>query len=676
MKPGSAQDERKTVKDTPEDGRRRAIIEGLFPAVDGGRFPVKRAAGSRLAVEADVFGDGHDTLRCMLRHRAEDASAWSEIEMQFVDNDRWRGEFQVGAPGRYRYTVTAWVDDFLSWRKDFGRRVESQDVALALQVGAALVEQAAARAKGNDARALSGFAGKLKGKDTLEARRDLALGDELLALMNRYPNRDFASHYSPELSLTVDAPRARCSAWYEMFPRSTADAPGRHGTFRDCEMRLAYVAELGFDVLYLPPIHPIGRVNRKGRNNALSATPDDPGSPWAIGSHEGGHKAVHPALGTLEDFRHLVRAAREHGLEIALDIAFQCAPDHPYVQEHPQWFRWRPDGSVQYAENPPKKYEDIYPFNFECDDWRALWEELKSVFTFWVEQGVTIFRVDNPHTKPFAFWEWLIAEVQRDRPEVMFLSEAFTRPKVMHRLAKLGFTQSYTYFPWRNTKVELTEYFTELSRHASREYFRPNHWPNTPDILTAYLQHGGRPAFMARLVLAATLGANYGIYGPVFEHCENVPREPGSEEYRHSEKYEVRFWDLARPDSLRHLVASVNRARRENPALQQEWNIRFIPIDNDELICYAKHTDDLANVVIVAVNLDPHHPQSGWLEVPLAELGIDRDRAYEVEDLLSGTSYLWQGARNYLQLDPQVSAAHVFRVKKRLRSERDFEYFA
>jgi starch synthase (maltosyl-transferring) len=663
-------------KEMPDEGRRRAVIEGLYPAIDGGRFPAKRAAGECLVVEADVFGDGHDTLRCVLRYRREEAAAWTEVEMAFADNDRWRGEFEVGAPGRYRYTVTAWVDGFLSWRKDFAKRVEASDVALALQSGAELVSRAVARAKAADARTLSGIADKLRGTGNLEARQELALGNELLTLMTRYPDRRFADTYSPELRLTVDPRRARCSAWYEMFPRSTADAPGRHGTFRDCEARLAYVAELGFDVLYLPPIHPVGRVNRKGRNNALNATPDDPGSPWAIGSHEGGHKAVNPALGTLEDFRRLVSAARELGIEVALDIAFQCAPDHPYVQQHPQWFHWRPDGSVQYAENPPKKYEDIYPFNFECDDWPALWQELKSVFTFWVEQGVTIFRVDNPHTKPFAFWEWLIAEVQRDHPEAMFLSEAFTRPKVMHRLAKLGFTQSYTYFPWRNTKAELTEYFTELSIHASREYFRPNHWPNTPDILTAYLQHGGRPAFMTRLVLAATLGANYGIYGPAFEHCENVPREPGSEEYRNSEKYEVRFWDLARPDSLRTLVAAVNRARRENPALQQEWNIQFVPIDNDELLCYTKYTDERSNVVITVVNLDPHHAQSGWLEVPLDELGIDRERSYEVEDLLSGTSYLWQGARNYVELSPQVCSAHVFKVKKRLRSERDFEYFA
>jgi starch synthase (maltosyl-transferring) len=495
-------------------------------------------------------------------------------------------------------------------------------------------------------------------------------------VMARCPDRSVAATFAPELGVVVDPSRARCSAWYEMFPRSCADQAGRHGTFRDCERRLDYVVELGFDVLYLPPVHPVGRVKRKGRNNALVAKAGDPGSPWAIGAQEGGHKAVHPELGTLEDFRRLVSAARARGVEVALDIAFQCAPDHPYVKEHPEWFKLRPDGSIQYAENPPKKYEDIFPFNFESADWPALWEELKSVFTFWIEQGVTIFRVDNPHTKPFPFWQWLIGEVKREHPGTMFLSEAFTRPKVMHRLAKIGFTQSYTYFPWRNAKWELTEYFTELSQHASREYFRPNHWPNTPDILTAFLQHGGRPAFMTRFVLAATLGANYGIYGPAFEQCENVARESGSEEYLNSEKYEIRVWDLARPDSLRSLVAAVNRARRENPALQQDSNLVFFPADNDELICYAKYTDDRSNVVIVAVNLAPHHACSGSVEVPLEVLGIDRERPYEVEDLLSGTSYLWQGPRNFIELDPKGCPAHVFRVRRQLRSERDFEPFA
>jgi starch synthase (maltosyl-transferring) len=426
---------------------------------------------------------------------------------------------------------------------------------------------------------------------------------------------------------------------------------------------------MGFDVLYLPPVHPIGRVKRKGRNNTLEARPDDPGSPWAIGAAEGGHKAVHPALGSLDEFRKLVAAARARGLEVALDIAFQCAPDHPYVDAHPEWFRRRPDGSVQFAENPPKKYQDIYPFDFENGHWAELWEELRSVFAFWVEQGVTIFRVDNPHTKPFAFWEWLITGMKREHPELIFLSEAFTRPRIMHRLAKLGFTQSYTYFPWRNTKAELTEYFSELSQHPSREYFLPNHWPNTPDILTAFLQNGGRPAFMARVVLAATLGANYGIYGPAFEHCENVPREPGSEEYLYSEKYEVRHWDLARPDSLAPLLTRLNHARRENPALRQDWNLRFVPTDNPDLVCYGKFNDERSNVIVAAVSLDTRYMRSAFVELPLAELGIDPGKPYQMEDLMSGQSFVWKGSRNYVELNPAVCPAHVFRVQQPVRPQ-------
>jgi len=627
-------------------------------------------------VEADVFTDGHDAVRCVLQYRKKGARDWEETDMGFLNNDRWRGEFEVAELGRYQYTVAAWVDAFLSWRLDLVKRSDPADIALALGVGALLVDAAAARANGEDARSLRASAKAMRADTAPEERREFAAGDPLLALMNRFPDRILAVSYVPELEILVDPPRSRCSAWYEMFPRSCAGEPGRHGTFRDCESRLDYVADMGFDVLYLPPVHPIGRVKRKGGNNVLQAGPEDPGSPWAIGAREGGHKAVHSALGSLEDFRHLVSAARGRGIEVAIDIAFQCAPDHPYVEAHPEWFRRRPDGTVQFAENPPKKYEDIYPFNFECGEWHALWQELKSVFTFWVEQGVTIFRVDNPHTKPFRFWRWLIPELKEEHPELIFLSEAFTRPKIMHHLAKLGFTQSYTYFPWRNTKWELTEYFTELSQNPSREYFRPNHWPNTPDILTAYLQGGGRPAFMARLVLAATLGANYGIYGPAFEQCENTAREPGSEEYHFSEKYEVRHWNLARAGSLAPLISRVNRARRENPALQQDWNLRFVPTDNHELISYSKYNDDRSNVILVVVNLDPHHKHSGFVEVPADSFGIDREHPYEVEDLLSGESYLWEGTRNYVELDPDICPAHLFRVRQRLRSEKDFEYFA
>jgi starch synthase (maltosyl-transferring) len=422
---------------------------------------------------------------------------------------------------------------------------------------------------------------------------------------------------------------------------------------------------MGFDVLYLPPVHPIGKTKRKGANNAVKARSGDPGSPWAIGSKEGGHKSVNPELGTLEDFRRLVRKAREKGIDVALDIAFQCSPDHPYVKEHPQWFTWRPDGTVQYAENPPKKYEDIYPFNFDTPDWRSLWQELLSVFLFWMEQGVRIFRVDNPHTKPFRFWEWLIAEIRKQDEGVIFLSEAFTRPRVMQHLAKLGFTQSYTYFTWRNSKYDLTQYFTELTQTPVADYFRPNLWPNTPDILHEYLQHGGRQAFVARLVLAATLSSNYGMYGPAFELMEHEPREPGSEEYLHSEKYEVRHWDLGRPDSLRDLITLVNRARRDNAALHSNQGLRFLDIDNDQLIAYSKQTDDAANVVIVVVNLDTNWTQSGWLGLPLAEWGIAEDEQYQVHDLLSDARYIWQGSRNFVQLDPRVIPAHVFRLRHR-----------
>ncbi|HYH43543.1 MAG TPA: alpha-1,4-glucan--maltose-1-phosphate maltosyltransferase, partial [Burkholderiales bacterium] len=506
------------------EGRGRAVIDRVLPEVDAGRFAVKRTIGETMIVEAHVFADGHDALACRLGYRLDRESEWTEVPMTALVNDEWRGEFPLEKLGRYRYTVTAWVDHFLSWRNELKRRVDPADIASAALVGGKLIAEAANRAGGNDAHRLREWGGQLIETQDPEEIKALALDEGMAAVAMRYPDRRFEAVYERELTLVVDPVRARFSSWYEFFPRSQSPEPGRHGTLRDCEARLPYVADLGFDVLYLPPIHPIGRVKRKGRNNSLEPTEDDVGSPWAIGSDEGGHKSVHPALGTLDDFHRLVAAAGKLGIDIALDIAFQCAPDHPYVKEHPEWFTWRPDGTVQYAENPPKKYQDIYPLNFETDDWQALWQELRSVFSFWIEQGVRIFRVDNPHTKPFAFWEWAITEIKREHPDVLFLAEAFTRPRIMHQLAKLGFSQSYTYFTWRNTKQELTEYFTELSHGPGREYFRPNCWPNTPDILHQYLQEGGRPAFMVRLVLAATLAANYGIYGPAFELYEHTPR--------------------------------------------------------------------------------------------------------------------------------------------------------
>lgn len=658
------------------DGRLRAVVEGITPMVDGGRFAAKRVAGDRVAVEADCFTDGHDLLAARLLWRRDGESMWHEEPMASIGNDRWRGSFVVDTPGRYVYTVTAWVDPFLSWRHDLARRVDADDIGIAALVGAELIDAAANRA-GNDpdGKPLTAWAARLRSTKNPEALKQLGLDEALTTLAGRYPDRRYAGTFPVELPLVVECERARFSAWYELFPRSTAQNSGVHSTFRDCEARLEYVAAMGFDVLYLPPVHPIGRERRKGKNNALDAAPDDVGSPWAIGAAEGGHKAVHPELGTLADFRRLVARARELGLELALDIAFQCAPDHPYVREHPEWFRWRPDDTVQYAENPPKKYQDIYPFNFESDNWRGLWDELKSVFEFWIGEGVNIFRVDNPHTKAFPFWEWAITELKRAHPELIFLAEAFTRPKVMHRLAKLGYTQSYTYFAWRNTKRELTAYFTELAHGPGREYFRPNVWPNTPDILTEYLQVGGRPAFMTRLVLAATLAASYGIYGPAYELLEYQPREPGSEEYLDSEKYQVRHWDLGREDSLQALIGRVNKVRRENPALQSDWSLSFFPIDNESIICYVKSTEDLDNVILTVVNLDPYHAQTGWIELDLAALGVDPNAPYQMHELLTGARYLWSGARNFVRLDPAGAQAQIFRLRRRVRTERDFDYF-
>jgi starch synthase (maltosyl-transferring) len=658
-------------------GQIRVIIEGLKPEIDDGHFPIKRVIGERVVVEADIFADGHDAISALLLYRKENDPEWAETPMEPLVNDRWRGSFVVVEPGRYRYTVLAWVYQFESWRRDLIKKFQAgQEVSIELVIGAQLITEASQRAPKRERQKMGEWASTLQSTQIAEqAKVQLALSEELLEFMDKYPDRRFATTYPRELVVVVDREKARFSTWYEMFSRSCALEHGRHGTFKDCEARLPYVAAMGFDILYFPPIHPIGHTHRKGRNNNPVANPDDPGTPWAIGSEEGGHKSIHPQLGTLEDFQSFVARAREVDIEVALDIAFQCSPDHPYVKEHPEWFRWRPDNTVQYAENPPKKYEDIYPFEFETKDWQELWEDLKGIVIFWIEQGIRIFRVDNPHTKPFRFWEWLITDIKMSYPDVIFLAEAFTRPKVMYHLAKLGFTQSYTYFAWRNTKLELTQYFTELTQTEVREYFRPNLWPNTPDILTEYLQFGGRPAFMARLVLAATLGASYGIYGPAFELCENRPKEPGSEEYLNSEKYEIKNWDIARLDSLKDFITRVNRIRRENPALHSDWSLRFHEVDNEQLICYSKRTDDLSNVVLVVVNLDPYHTQSGWIEFPLGELGIDPQKPYQMHDLLSDARYLWQGPRNYVELNPQIVPAHVFRMRRRVRTERDFDYY-
>jgi starch synthase (maltosyl-transferring) len=651
--------------------RRRVVIENVAPEIEGGRFPAKGTIGEGVLVEADAFADGHDVVTCALRHRKKGSRTWREARMEAPGNDRWQGEFEAPTLGLYQFTIEAWVDHFRTWSRDLSKRVEAgQDVAVELEVGARLVEETAARCRGAAVSKLSNYAELMRSPVTaLKA----ALSQELARLMDRHSDRSLATRYGRELEVVIEPEKARFSAWYELFPRSWGK-PGKHGTFKDLEGKLDYVAGMGFDVLYLPPIHPIGRSHRKGPNNNPAPAPDDPGSPWAIGSSEGGHTAVNPQLGTLGDFRHLLRTAAGQGLQVALDLAFQCSPDHPWVTEHPQWFKHRPDGTIQYAENPPKKYQDIYPLDFETDDWRALWRELLEVTLFWIAQGVLIFRVDNPHTKPFAFWEWMIGEVKRDHPNVLFLAEAFTRPKVMYRLAKLGFSQSYTYFAWRNSSRELAEYFTELTRGEAKDFFRPNLWPNTPDILTEYLQHGGRPAFAARLLLAATLGSSYGIYGPAFELLENRPREAGSEEYLDSEKYEIKRWELSRPESLAELIGLINKIRIENAALHSNRGLRFHETENEALIAYTKASPDLSNLLLTVVNLDPYRTQAGMISLPLEELGLDPALGYQAHDLLSGARYMWYGPRNFVELNPYGVPGHVLRLRQ-LRAGV-FEYFA
>ena len=658
----------------PETVPSRVVVASVSPQIDGGRFPIKRTVGDEVTIEADICADGHDVLAAAVRYRAAECSDWSEVAMSPRGNDRWTGSFPVSQLGWYEYTVQGWIDGFATWRRDLAKRVDAQqDVASELLEGVELIRKLAGSAAAADGDWLRGRAAAIADGPP-ESRAAAALDPTLASIASRYADRRRGAAYDKVLRVWVDRPRARFGAWYELFPRSVSDQPGVHGTLRDVEKRLPYVAGMGFDVLYLPPIHPIGQAFRKGPNNTLTASPSDPGSPWAIGSREGGHKAIHPALGTLDDFDRLLAAARSHDLEIAIDVAFQCSPDHPYVREHPEWFKHRPDGTIKYAENPPKKYQDIYPLDFECDDWRGLWQELLSVVLFWAERGVRIFRVDNPHTKPLAFWQWVIASVQERYPDAIFLSEAFTRPKVMKHLAKCGFTQSYTYFTWRNTRWELTRYFEELTQTEVREYLRPNLFANTPDILPDYLQHGGPAAFQIRLVLAATLGASYGIYGPPFERLEATPR-PGSEEYIDSEKYQVRHWDWSRPNVFTEFIELVNRARRENPALQHDHRLQFHETDNDQILFYSKTTADLSNIVLVVVNLDPRHVQSGHVRVPLEMLGLATGDTYQVQDLLTGAHFLWHGDWNYIALDPQGAAAHILRLRRKARTEHDFDYF-
>ncbi len=717
----------------PANGRSRVVIEQVEPRVNGGRHPARRVVGDQVTVRAAIFADGHDLVRAQLLSKHASERRWRVAPMIAGVNDAWSGSFTVDRLGMWNYSIVGWVDHFATWLSDLRKRLAAQpavsasaevrlpsqpgyeksavstaatvgklmglsedrleglkkqvldaattagEIPLALRTGAILLEQAAVRARGADTRKLSEAARTLRA--LAEENRpyyDFPLTQEQIDVAEKYPDLQFATRWEPDLCVWADRERARFSAWYELFPRSAAKEPGHHGTFADVEAQLPEIAAMGFDILYLPPIHPIGRAFRKGKNNSVTAAPGDAGSPWAIGDADaitapahpddhGGHKSIHPELGTFDDFDRLVKATRAEGMEIALDIAFQCSPDHPWVKEHPEWFNLRPDGSIQYAENPPKKYQDIYPLNFESTDWRRLWDELCSVFEFWIERGVLVFRVDNPHTKAMAFWEWCLGTLRAKYPEAIFLAEAFTRPHPMYWLAKVGFTQSYTYFTWRNTKYELESYLEEITRPPVSDFFRPNFWPNTPDILHKTLQEGGRPVFMIRCILAATLTANWGIYGPAFELCENAPARPApgkteSEEYLNSEKYEIRQRDRNAPGSLVPLITEVNRIRRENPALQRNDTLRFHATDNSMFLCYSKFAP--GNTLLVIVNLDPVYAQAGWTDLDLDALVLHPGETFLVEDLLTGARYTWRDRRNYIALRPGVQAAHILRIMK------------
>ncbi len=663
-------------------GTATVVIEAITPKIEGGKYPIKRAEGEDVVVEADIFKDGHDIVSAVLKWRRAGDTAWHETPMtQLPFDDRWRGVLTVSGTGRYEYTVEAWGDVFLSWRDEVCKKVDGGLTELkgeALE-GARILRTAGKTAAKADAATLEAFAVSLESAEPARLK-EMATDPSLEGVMRFYADRSLSTTYAPALGVWVDRRAAAFAAWYEFFPRSAEGKADRGSTFRNCLGRIDDAKAMGFDVIYFPPIHPIGETNRKGRNNSRTCEPGEPGVPYAIGNFRhgvngGGHKDVAPELGTLADFDWLVGETHKRGMEIALDFAVNCSPDHPYVRDHPDWFFQRPDGTIKYAENPPKKYEDVYPLNYHCADWKALWAELRDVLLFWAGHKVRIFRVDNPHTKPVAFWEWVIAEVQAKFPDVIFLSEAFTKPKMMRALAKVGFTQSYTYFTWRTGKVELTEYLEELTQGEMADYFRGNFFTNTPDILPEHLQTGGRPAFVARAVLAATLMPVYGIYSG-FELCEATPAQPGREEYLDSEKYQFKGRDWNAPGNIKDVIAALNRARREQRALQEYRNLRFHPSSNERVIFYSKMTAARDSIVLVAVNLDPHGFQSAWLDAPVADFGWNESDTYEVRDLLTGEAFLWHGARNFVALDPRTRPAHVLKVRRWQGRERGADVYA
>ena len=638
------------------------VIEHVEPELDGGRYPIKRIVGEPLEVTADIFKEGHDTIGGILRYKIHNNKHWQETPMHHVDNDRWAASFLLAENTRYLYSIGAYIKTFETWRIELGKKHGViTDLSSELLEGEAQLEDAMSQAKGADKTKLKEWAGKWKAAASQDERIAIALDPALGTLVAQHERRAAWSTYPQELAVVVDRVRARYGAWYEIFPRSEGTDERQGGTFKDCEARLPAIRDMGFDVLYLTPIHPIGETNRKGRNNSLTAELGEPGSPWAIGSRHGGHDAVEPALGTLEDFDQLTQSVHEHGMEIALDFAINATPDHPYVTQHPEWFKQRPDGTIKYAENPPKKYEDIYGFDFYSEAWQEIWQEMKRVFLFWIQHGVKIFRVDNPHTKPVVFWEWVIREIQEDHPDVIFLAEAFTKPKMMRVLAKAGFTQSYTYFTWRNTKEEMTEYLTELTQSEMKEYFRPNFFPNTPDILPPILQEAGRPAFKFRFFLAATLSTTYGIYNS-YELCENRGI-PGTEEYQDSEKYEIRHWDWDREGNIRDYITRINHIRRNNPALHTFTNLHFHESDNDQIIFYSKMTQDKTNILLFAVNMDPYHIQEARLTIPLELFGLNETTTYHLEELIQDFRHDVVGTEYIVRLDPNKEPATLFALQ-------------
>ncbi|MBN1621866.1 MAG: alpha-1,4-glucan--maltose-1-phosphate maltosyltransferase [Endomicrobiales bacterium] len=648
-----------------KNGRKRVVIENLRPEVDKGKYYAKCTVGERFTVQADIFADSHDEISAFLIVKEPGLNDWKRIPMKLVENDLWEASLIFDKTGLYKYTISAYMDHIKTLQTHIKKKLNAnQDISLEIKMITEYVSSGANKQKSGGIKKLDASIKKLENEKSKQKLITYLLDPIIYETLDKHCSAEFTTTYENKLTVLVERKESRFSSWYELFPRSFSKTPGKHGTFKDCERMLPEIATMGFNVLYFPPIHPIGNTNRKGKNNAIVANPDDPGSPWSIGSELGGHKAIHPELGTMKDFQSLLKKAKDYSIEISLDIAFQCSQDHPYIKEHPEWFLWRPDNTIKYAENPPKKYEDIVPFNFETAKWQELWKELESIFVFWIEKGVRIFRVDNPHTKPYVFWEWLIAEINKKYEGIIFLAEAFTRNKKMYKLAKIGFTQSYTYFTWRYTKKEFITYMNELTKTGLKDIFRPNFWTNTPDILSVDLQHAKKPSFANRLILAATLSSNYGMYGPAFELMDNEPF-PGKEEYNNNEKYEIKIWDRNKPGNLRELITKVNKIRNENEALQSTCNIRFYEIHNDQLMVYEKFSDDKSNIIIVAVNFDTVYKQSGWVRIPINDFKIKSDEEYVMYDLLNNLSFTWKNEWNYIELNPTGVAAHIFRLERK-----------